>query len=566
MMNKKPEEEVTPKENSEGLSRRGFLKGALATTAVITSGGILQSCAPQVAPTNAVVPTTAAAAAAATPGTAAASACDTDPIGTPITIAASDIKETITSDVVVVGAGCSGITAALTACEAGLKTVVLQKGAAFMTHGWAFGAIGAKIQKDAGQNINLTIAIDQFKTYSGNKIDTRMVQLWAENSGETMDWMIEKTDKANLKSSFPYTANDDGIMNLGYSTAIFYPGGTTAAIKILVDEATSKGVDFHYNTPGVQLVKSSDGKVTGVIAKNSDNAYVQFNANKAVILCTGDYGNNPEMVAKYASWVKDIGNAYVPRVNTGDGHKMAVWAGAIMDTSPHAHMTHYDPSVLPQGDAAYSAIPWLWVNKYGNRFENEEIIYQFIGNGDLQQPDKFHWEIFDSKFADELPNMGRGLGRTVFAITIDNPQSAIADGVKRGAILQADTLEKLADLMGISQENFLNTVNHYNDLVKQGVDSDYGKPKERLTSLEKPPYYAAKRVPGVLTVLGGVKVNQNLQVLDKDSKVIPGLYAAGNVSGGFFANDYPLTFGAVSCGRAVTFGRVAAKSVAAEKA
>jgi fumarate reductase flavoprotein subunit len=561
-MSETPEEDVNRQENAASLSRRNFLKGALVTTAAISGGGILQSCAPKVAATSSAVTPESAS----TPAAAATGACETDPIGSPLTIDASEIKETVTADVVIVGAGCSGITAALTACEAGLKTVVLQKGLAFMTHGWAFGAIGAKIQKDAGQDIDLTEALDQFKTYSGNKIDMRMVKVWAENSGETLDWIIEKTDKANLPASYPYTPHEKGSIGTGYSTAIFYTGGTTAALKILVDEATAKGVDFRYNTPGVQLVKNSDGRVTGVIAKNADNAYVQFDATKAVVLCTGDYGNNPEMVAKYSSWVKDIGNAYIPAYNTGDGHKMAVWAGAVLDSSPHAHMTHYDPSVLPEGDAGYSAIPWLWVNKDGIRFENEEIIYQFIGNGDLQQPGKFHWQIFDSKFADELPNMGAGLGRTVFTIPIDNPQAAIADGVKRKAILQADSLEALADLIGVPKESFLNTVSRYNELVKQGEDVDFGKPKERLTSLEKPPYYAAKRVPGVLTILGGAKVNPKLQVLDKDNNVIPGLYTAGNVSGGFFANDYPLTFGAVSTGRAATFGRVAVKNIVADEA
>jgi fumarate reductase flavoprotein subunit len=565
-MEKEQEVNSTNDENKIGLNRRDFIKGAIVSTAAITGAGILSSCAPktQTPIENPIEPTKGATAESTIESATTNVPCEIDPLAPPSPI--TDIKETITTDVVVVGAGCSGVSAALTACEMGLKTVVLQKNTAFMSHGWAFGAIGAKIQKDAGQDIDLNESLDQFKTYSGNKVDMQIVKLWAENSGEVLDWIIEKTDKAGLKASFPYTPHQAGSFGTGYSTAIFYPGGVIAALKILVDEAVAKGVDFHYNTPGEQLVKDSNGKVTGVIAKNADGNYVQFNANKGVILCTGDYGNNPEMVAKYSSWVKDIGNAYKPEDNTGDGHKMAVWAGAVMDTLPHAHMTHYDPSVLPEGDAAYSAIPWLWINKYGNRFENEEMIYQFIGNGDLQQPDKFHWQIFDSKFVEELPQMGAGLGRTVFAITIDNPEAAVADGVKRGAILQADTLDKLAEMMAVPAENFMNTVNRYNDIVKQGDDADYGKPKERLTSLEKAPFYAAKRVPGVLTILGGVKVNTKLQVLDKDKNVIPGLYAAGNVSGGFFANDYPLTFGAVSCGRAVTFGRLAAKNAAAESA
>ena len=119
--------------------------------------------------------------------------------------------------------------------------------------------------------------------------------------------------------------------------------------------------------------------------------------------------------------------------------------------------------------------------------------------------------------------------------------------------------------MGVPNDAFLDTVKRYNELVDKGVDEDFGKNPDylKLTKIEKAPFFAIKRVPGVLTILGGLHVNSGLQVLDTDEQPIEGLYAAGNVSGNFFGNDYPLWLGAASCGRAVTFGRYAVKSMLA---
>ena len=129
--------------------------------------------------------------------------------------------------------------------------------------------------------------------------------------------------------------------------------------------------------------------------------------------------------------------------------------------------------------------------------------------------------------------------------------------------MKADSLEELAGMMGVPKDDFLKTVERYNALVDKGEDEDFGKNPDylKISKIEKAPFYAIKRVPGVLTILGGLHVNQGLQVLDLEEQPIEGLYAAGNVSGNFFGNDYPLWLGAASCGRAATFGRYAAKSM-----
>jgi fumarate reductase flavoprotein subunit len=140
----------------------------------------------------------------------------------------------------------------------------------------------------------------------------------------------------------------------------------------------------------------------------------------------------------------------------------------------------------------------------------------------------------------------------------------VQGAINRGLILQANTLEELAQRMGVPSRAFLATVERYNELARMGKDLDFGKHPSRLTTIEKPPFYAAKTGAALLATLSGLKVNTRLQVLDTEGNVIPGLYAAGNASGGFFANDYPITMPGLSHGRALTFGRLAGLNAAAE--
>lgn len=486
----------------------------------------------------------------------------------PPPISPNDIKEAVQAEVVVVGAGASGVCAALSAQQAGAKTVMLQKGAGVMTHGVGIGVIGSRLQKNAGVEIDDNALLNEIMLWSGNKPNFSLLKLWAERSGETMDWILDITEATGIKALLLQTPSGPSMNRAPCSIIIVGKGrpdmamvGVAAAI---VKNCVKAGVDIHYDTPAVQLIRERKGRVTGVIGRTKEGEYKRFNATKGVVLCTGDYSNDTEMVAKYASWAVGVANGYKPRSNTGDGHKMALWVGAAMEEAPHAPMIHYDPAVIPEGDAPMSGVPWLWVNILGERFENEDVPYPYIANGDLRQPGRMHWQIFDAKWHDELPKMGEGVGRSLIfgkkpvAVQLD-------EAVDRGAVLKADTMEELARKAGIPVNAFKATVYRYNQLARAGKDLDFGKAGERMTTLEKSPFYAAKRVPGVLAIVGGIKVNNRLQALDTDSNVIPGLYAAGNVSGDFFAVDYPLIVGGISLGRAVTFGRVAGQNAAEEK-
>jgi fumarate reductase flavoprotein subunit len=331
-------------------------------------------------------------------------------------------------------------------------------------------------------------------------------------------------------------------------------------LKILEDNALKNGADIRYQINALQLIRKEDGRVSGLIAKDNDGNYIQFNADKGVILCTGDYGSNPEMMEKYCPWAADVAkkhNIYFPPLNTGDGHKMALKVGAVMELPPHAPMDHVIGLWLPMGMNAF-----LRVNIRGERYENEDVPGQSMANSLFRQPEWKLWQVFDAKWPEEVPNMGIGLSKII--VGDETQQKELQKKIEQGMCLQADTIEELATKMKVPEETFKKTIARYNELARAGKDLDFGKRADRLTTVEKPPFYAGSANPTFLVVLGGMNVNPDHQALDADGKVIPGLYLAGNTAGGFFANDYPTMVAGISHGRALTFGFIAGKNAASE--
>ena len=385
--------------------------------------------------------------------------------------------------------------------------------------------------------------------------------LWADNCSPTMDYLIDMADKAGIKvlrwgNDIPTAYYPE------YKTVhMFGAMDQTILAGMLETAGKDKGVDFHYSTPAAQLVREGNNRVTGVIAKNADGNYVQFNASKAVVLATGDYGHNDEMIQRYCPKAAIIDtNVYTPAVNTGDGHMMGMWIGAAMqDDEPHTPMIHN------LGGAPFSGDPFLRINTLGLRYENEDVPIPYMANSIQLQPDHKTWTIYDSTFADDLPKMGTGFSR-VTAMS-DATQTSIDNAVKAGKTLfQADTLEELAQKINVPVDAFKATVARYNELAQKGSDDDFGKDPEMMTLIDTGPFYAAYNPLALLVVLGGLKVNTDLQVLDSEGTVIPGLYASGNVTGGMFSNDYPVIVPGLSHSRAWTFGRIAGQKAAAENA
>jgi fumarate reductase flavoprotein subunit len=301
-----------------------------------------------------------------------------------------------------------------------------------------------------------------------------------------------------------------------------------------------------------------------VIARNPEGIYVQFNAQKAVIMCTGDYSNNPVMVQKYCSHAAEIArirNIYMTRhddltrapepLNVGDGHLMAMWVNAVMSDTLHAPVSH--STIGSMGNA-----PFLRINIFGQRYENEDVPGQSIANQLIRQPQKLVWQVYDSGWPQQLPFNGVGIGKFTAAT------KALEQRVAEMAI-KADTLEELARKMEVPVEAFVSTIKRYNELARNGRDLDFGKRADRLFAIDKPPFYASSIQQELLVILGGMNCNPSLQPLDPDWHVIPGLYLAGNMVGNIFAIDYPTMCPGLTHGMAYVTGYFAGKKAAAEK-
>jgi fumarate reductase flavoprotein subunit len=220
-----------------------------------------------------------------------------------------------------------------------------------------------------------------------------------------------------------------------------------------------------------------------------------------------------------------------------------MWIGAVMEPTPHAPMIHG-----PAGPLLSSA--FLQVNLMGERFQNEDVPIQSNINAVERQPGKTAWQVFDSKYPEEIPYHGIGLGKIIVAT--EKIQQEVAE-----VSITADSIEELAIKTKLPVKTFKATVKRYNKLARLGKDLDFGKRPDRLSPVDRPPFYAGKNGYSLLAVMGGLIVNMNLQPLDKNWKVIPGLFLAGNTMGNLFSGDYPTMCPGLSHGMAIHFGRIA---------
>ena len=483
----------------------------------------------------------------------------------PPPIPPSDIRETVTTDVVVVGAGISGLTAAASAAEAGASVIQLEKGETFHHRGLHNAALASKLQKKAGIEVDRDSVIYTLMEFAAYRNNQQLVKLWADNCDRVMDWLIDMADASGVEVILDPTTKPWYFPNYPI-IHVFLPDRQESLAKMLLAYGEARGLDIRWETPAIRLVREGKGRVTGVIARNARGDYVQFNARKGVILCAGDYGNNPEMVRRYLRpAAQNLRVVYEPDVNTGDGHKMGLWVGADIDDIPHCAMI-WDFAVFSHtGLFNMGRQPWLYVNTDGERFMNEDLPYGYECNQILQQPGNCAYAIWDAKYDDEWPKMQsqccKNMGPPTFLWNPKQLEEALADG----NVQTASTIRELAQKIKVPANTFENTVARYNELANMGKDLDFGKHPDRLTTLEKPLYYACKMETRRMVILSGLKINTRLQVLDTERQPIPGLYAAGNNSGSFFGDTYASTVPGLTHSRAWTFGRLAGLNAAAEK-
>ena len=559
------------------LSRRSFISGtaAVASTAAL-AGTVTSALADEAQESTAHTPSFMQA---------------------PAPIDAADIKETVDADIVIIGSALSGLCACRAAVENGAKNiVVIEKADTWQCRSNQFGTIGGKIQEDLGIKIDRNAAVGQLMKECGYRPNQRILNLWADNSGEAFDWFLAPMEGKYVveNESDPYDA-EEGHLSVrkthwpepdnSHTEDDFYPIFSDCQITLptmapwveaIYNICVEAGVTFKFSTWARRLVReNNEGPVTGVICQDVDGNYSQVNASKAVLLATGDFAGNKDMMSYYVPWATRFASIFPNRdaagdpTNTGDGQCMGMWIGAKMEDGPLAPMTHHLGG--PLGMDAF-----LLTDVNGDRFVNEDVGGQPFQNQLSRLPKKTAWQVFDSEWPNQLQYMDCGHGNVSWYVDDDKvpggsygrnayiSQAMFDEAMSGDAGVQADTIEELAEKMGVPVEEFCATIERYNELAKKGVDEDFGKRADRMFAIENPPFYGYKLTDTVLLVcMGGLETTVDFEVLDTNDDVIPGLYAVGNAQGGRFLVDYPLPCPGISHGMAMTHGMLVGRILAA---
>ena len=527
------------------LTRRTFLKTAAAT-------GAASVAAAGLAGTSAAVADEAAAAVEYPAGLIEADFADSPVELAPIT----DFADEKTYDVVVVGAGTGGVPAALSALEEGATVACLQKESAPISQGGS--STGIIVDKSDPQGV--MNHLQGFMEDCHWRADRGLARFYYDHSGETIRWMEVRT----MEAGFPPYSFGETTMEYEDGTKCVKrtnrfgpkPYNNDTMIKALADLAEQRGVDFYYSTPGVQLITDESGAVTGVVGKDADGNYIKFNATRGVVLSTGDYQNNMSLVERYCPDVKDVDRKQMGK--TGDGILMTMAIGAGLVPVGHAHMMH-DFDSGPMFNE-----PFLMVNEDGERFLNEDCCFEQV-NCELRNQPRPGWysQIFDANYVDQATAWG---GKPVApeALEVYMPEVEMDRSAESGNNVievlidthKADTLDELAEKLGIPADALKASVERYNELVDAGFDDDFGKRPQYLAKIDTPPFYGIHKHIRISALCAGMTVNENYQVTKADGTPIPNLWASGFGAGQLCGlPDWSMYTTGMSCGHCMTSGR-----------
>ena len=467
------------------ISRRDFLKGAAAFG---LSAGILGSgsaFAEESAENSAV------AAAGIGAGMIENSVVEVDPI--------TAVDEEATYDVVVVGAGTTGIPAALAAVESGASVAVLQK----QNVVFAQGNLCAYVDLDKSDDIGVAQYIYELHSIYDHRGNIALHRLYAYKSQEAVSWFLDELDAIGFEnkkeSDSKLHVYDDGSCQL---VGTLFPAQMIEPMTALAPVCEEKGVKIYYGTPAVQLVKEN-GAVTGVIGKTEDGKYIKLNASKGVILATGDYQNNPEMVKRYTPDADFFARKQSQK--TGDGHLMGMLAGAVMEPGTHCKMVH------ASGAGVMREEPLLALNMNGERFMYEDIEYGDRNTILRDQPENMMVSLFDANYMEQVT----GWGSDPTVPTVGNAsEEKLASFVEKGVVLKADTLEELCEAAGLPVEASLASVARYNELCAMGKDLDFGKSSKYMKPVDTAPFYAQVRVFQISAIPAGLIINKSTPTVD----------------------------------------------------
>ncbi len=475
----------------------------------------------------------------------------------------ANIDQTIKVDVVVVGAGASGVPAALSAFENGASVAVLQKENMAISQGNS----GAGIDLVNSEKAGVEALVSTLMKENAHRCSPQLLREWAYRSGEAVTWVIDRAQKAGASVINQGNKQQVKILNvngykLSYHTAYFGPKpfNNGDGMKALAKYSEKAGVKYFYSTPAVQLVQNDSGEVIGVIGKHENGKYTRFMASKGVILATGDYQNNKAMCDYFIPDARHFGRKQSNK--TGDGFKMGYWAGGVIEPIGHTKMMHD----FDAGPATMCDMPFLAVDHQGKRFVNESVEMSLLNNY-LRRSEKAgqYSQIFDANYMKQAADWPGVLVPPEELKEYMPEEPGLHDHVSTPFIntFKADSIEELAKKIGADPATLAATVKRYNELAATGQDEDFGKAADQLAPIDTPPFYGIHRTLRLSAVCSGLLVDENHQCLNAGGERIKGLYAVGNLGGGFYGGvDYPLIVYGLSLGRCYTFGYQVGKHVA----
>jgi flavocytochrome c len=446
-------------------------------------------------------------------------------------------------DVVVIGTGLAGLLAAIEARTNGADVIILEKASMNDSGGNSKLAAGViAIPSDNTKQAKDDYYEDFIKKSMG-KADPDLTRVLADQVFDGMDWL--KSQGIEFLPPIP----TPGYRVKGAPVAPGLFRGMPKGLERLREVLEKKGGKIAYETKAKELIMDSRGKVKGV--KAIDSVGVKDYISNAVILASGGFSANKEMLQL---WVDPDADAMMARGkpwSTGDGIKMAHEAGALlvnMGGMTGLHIAAVSPKNPASGNP-FVVLPFcIGISREGKRFADESKGYVVVGKATMKQPGQkvalvFDEEIKKTPAGSANVKLFQGLGIEVF---------------------EAETIEELAPKIGAPPAALKLTIDEFNNAVKDGKALGIKPPKEALANkIMTPKFYAFyPLVPGITQTFGGVKVNTNAQVLEPDGRIIPGLYAAGECVGGLFYDDY---IGGGSLARCVVLGRIAGKKAASEK-
>jgi len=462
--------------------------------------------------------------------------------------------EDLKADVVVIGGGGSGLTAAVTAAETGARVIVLEvrrvTGGNSALAGWIFSTRTPGQKKE-----DITASNDEYfrkqMLYAHWRTNPRIVRALIDKSEDVIGWLEKWGVECSSMPGFPmYRINGPGK-------------GGTIVVRALDQKCQDLGVKMICQTRARKLI--TDGhKVTGVLAEAGDKK-IKIHTG-SVILATGGFAGNRELLKRYISSFQEPDEMYLQGLpHQGDGLIMASEIGAATDGSILLEISQL---IFPWAEhlAIVARHPeTIWLNKKGERFLDESVGFPYFTNAIFKQPSKIFYAIFDEKtkqgiLSSEIsPMEAANIPAGSWPSQVDPDLETQAS---KGRVKITSSWEEMGEWMGADPETLKSTIDEYNTNCDYGRDSIFAKDRKHLLPLRVPPFYAIKCCVSLLVTHGDIKVNHRMEVIDKQANPISGLYAAGDDTGDIDAGAYNIGLPGHSFGFAINSGRIAGENAA----